>query len=201
METKNNSNFYGGIVLLILGMLFLLDNLDVLDFGDFISTFWPLALILIGIHLILKVRRSKPSEPEIDNKQVNHNDIASTDKLSESNLFGDLKLTISSDKFRGGSVSNVFGDIEIDMSKCSMVPGRSNLAINGVFGDVNVYLPTGVKFTADCSAVAGDITIEDNHREGLFPRIAYNDRDFANTEIQLMIHGSIIFGSIRIKRK
>ena len=200
MQTKKNSEFYGGLVLLILGILFLLDNLAVLDFGHFIFTFWPLALILIGIHLIMKVRKSKPSDPEFDNKHVNHNAVATTDRLSESHLFGDLKLKISSEKFSGGSVSNVFGDIEIDMSKCLLVSGRSNLAINGVFGDITVNLPTGVKFTADCSVVAGDITVEENHREGLFPRIAYKNQDFPDTEIQLTIHVSLVFGSIRIKR-
>jgi len=200
METKNNSEFYGGLVLLILGMLFLLDNLAVLDFGDFISTFWPLALILIGIHLIMKVRKNKSSDPELDNRHENHNAVASTDRLSESHLFGDLKFKISSENFRGGSVSNVFGDIEIDISKCSLVSGRSNLAVNGVFGDITVYLPTGVKFTADCSAVAGDITVEENHREGLFPRIAYKNQDYPDPDLQLTVHISLVFGSIRIKR-
>jgi len=201
MESSNNSSFYGGITLLVLGTLFLLDNMDILDFGHFISTFWPIIFIIIGIHLIVKVRKDNaPDAPENRTGTSNVNPI-STDKIVESNLFGDLKLNISSGKFKGGSISNVFGDIKVDMTACSMEPGNSRLNVNGVFGDVSIYLPAGVGVKADFSAVAGDITVEGTRREGLFPRIAHQDQNYSENAAKLEIHGSIIFGSIRINRK
>ncbi len=201
MKNENNSGFYGGVTLLTLGILFLLDNFNMLDFGDIVSTFWPVVLIIIGIFMIMKVRKVNPPGSHDDTPITGVNGQVLGDKLSENNIFGDLKLKVSSDKFTGGSVSNIFGDIEIDLSGCTMVPGRSKLNINGIFGDVSVFLPGGTRVRVDCSVVAGDITVEGNRREGLFPRVAFRDVDYSESKIQLDIQGSMIFGSIKINRK
>lgn len=43
------NGFFWGIVLIILGILFMLDNLGIIQF-DFWTIFWPMVLILIGIN-------------------------------------------------------------------------------------------------------------------------------------------------------
>ena len=42
-----------GMVIIAVGVIFLLANMDRLDFGEFISTYWPMILILIGISHLL----------------------------------------------------------------------------------------------------------------------------------------------------
>jgi predicted membrane protein len=42
-----------GGILIVLGLLFLLNSLDIMDFGDFVSTWWPLILIVFGINRIV----------------------------------------------------------------------------------------------------------------------------------------------------
>jgi len=44
---------FSGLVIIAIGVIFLLANMDRLDFGDFISTYWPMILILIGISHLL----------------------------------------------------------------------------------------------------------------------------------------------------
>jgi len=44
---------FSGLVIIAIGVVFLLVNMDKLDFGDFISTYWPMILILIGISHLL----------------------------------------------------------------------------------------------------------------------------------------------------
>lgn len=44
---------FAGLVIIAVGVIFLLANMDRLDFGDFISTYWPMILILIGISHLL----------------------------------------------------------------------------------------------------------------------------------------------------
>lgn len=48
--------FFGALIVLV-GTLFLLDNLDVMDAGDFIATWWPAALIAAGMLSLLNNRR------------------------------------------------------------------------------------------------------------------------------------------------
>lgn len=45
----NRSRMVGGIIVLGLGILFLLSNLEILDFGDS----WPLILIIVGLSLLV----------------------------------------------------------------------------------------------------------------------------------------------------
>ncbi len=48
----------GGIILVAIGGLFLLDSLDVMDFGHFTHEWWPVILILVGLS---KFRRDRQS--------------------------------------------------------------------------------------------------------------------------------------------
>ncbi|UCH66785.1 MAG: PspC domain-containing protein [Ignavibacterium sp.] len=53
-EAKRNKKVFGGTILILLGILFLLDNfLPGIEFGDY----WPLILIIIGAALIIKATK------------------------------------------------------------------------------------------------------------------------------------------------
>jgi TM2 domain-containing membrane protein YozV len=63
---KEEISLFGSIIILIIGILFLLQNLDVLRFRDIIKL-WPLFLIAVGIKLIfnyLKKEGDKKDEQD-----------------------------------------------------------------------------------------------------------------------------------------
>jgi len=53
---RSGHSVFWGIVLLVLGVLFLLGNLDIMyfDFWDFIGDWWPVILIVVGLSIIFK---------------------------------------------------------------------------------------------------------------------------------------------------
>lgn len=54
-EARSNKKVFGGTILILLGLLFLLDNLfPRFDFSDY----WPIVLIAIGIGIIIKATRN-----------------------------------------------------------------------------------------------------------------------------------------------
>jgi phage shock protein PspC (stress-responsive transcriptional regulator) len=54
-EARSNKKVFGGTILILLGILFLLDNLfPRFDFGDY----WPIILIALGVGIIIKVSRN-----------------------------------------------------------------------------------------------------------------------------------------------
>lgn len=58
-EQKQNRAMWGGIILILLGGLFLLDNfIPRFDFGDF----WPLILIGVGAGILLNAKNKKQFE-------------------------------------------------------------------------------------------------------------------------------------------
>lgn len=52
-EHKNQGRIFWGLLLILLGVVFLLDRMGRLDFGDLIGRYWPVIFILIGISILL----------------------------------------------------------------------------------------------------------------------------------------------------
>ncbi len=62
---RGNGQLIGGLVLIALGGLFLLDRFDMFDFGWMVSRFWPSALIFIGVMQILNGRYRSLTGPMV----------------------------------------------------------------------------------------------------------------------------------------
>src|SRR5437867_10046801 len=108
-------NLFIGFILITFGVLFLLDNLGVADFGEMIHDYWPLILILWGVSLLTRKRKSPPEVRSSPTAQPLDREL-----LHESSVFGDLFLSISSQNFKGGSLSTVFGDCDLDLSRAAI---------------------------------------------------------------------------------
>ena len=50
---KNQGRIFWGLLLIVVGFLFLLDRMNRLDFGDLIGRYWPVVFILIGVSILL----------------------------------------------------------------------------------------------------------------------------------------------------
>ena len=62
----NKGNFTSGIVLITLGVLFLLNQLFNINFGDW----WPVILIVVGVMMLLNNReKSKESSSETSSEE------------------------------------------------------------------------------------------------------------------------------------
>jgi hypothetical protein len=54
---RDRSSLFTGLLFIGIGTLFLLDRLDVADFGDLIRTWWPMFLVFIGVSRFFERRR------------------------------------------------------------------------------------------------------------------------------------------------
>jgi predicted membrane protein len=52
-EHKNQGRIFWGLLLVVLGFLFLFDQMGKLDFGDLVGRYWPVVFILIGVSILL----------------------------------------------------------------------------------------------------------------------------------------------------
>lgn len=199
-QRKSNNGMFWGFILVIIGILFLLDNFYILDFGDIISTFWPLILIAIGVKMLLDRRKDQP----VGNKKDEFSSSMPLDKgdkqdqISESNVFGDVVLNVKTNKFTGGSVNNVFGDIRIDLSDAKPGADIVKLFSSGVFGDITVIAPVGIPLHVNANAVAGDISIKGMKKDGIFPNLNYQDENYEQAAQKMAIQCSLVFGSVHI---
>jgi len=192
-------NLFWGLVLVTLGVLFLLDNLGVADFGQLVHDYWPLILILWGISILTK-KRSNVQEPPLAGA-VGQGTIASElsqDLVHQSNVFGDLFASILSQNFKGGSISTVFGDCDIDLSKAVFAEGEHILRIHSVFGDSTIILPKDAAVALETSTVFGQIVAMGQRKDGFSPDLKSSSTDYGTAPRRLRIVASKVFGDIKI---
>jgi predicted membrane protein len=199
-QNRRNNGMFWGFILVIIGILFLLDNFYILDFGEIISMFWPVILIAIGIKMLLDRKKdqsfdSRKYESAAANAYVKGE---KQDILSESNVFGDVVLAIKADNFTGGSVNNVFGDIRLDLSEIKPGTDLVKIFASGVFGDITVIAPAGLPLRVNANAVAGDISIKGNKKDGIFPNLNYQDDGYEQAKKKMAIQCSLVFGTVHV---
>jgi len=194
-RSKQGTPFWG-IILVIAGLLFLFNNLDIVSLHDVFHNFWPLILIVIGLYAIIKsIRRSEPDEKEKTLKE-GINLTAGDEDVFESNVFGDVKVNVNSKNFRKGTIRTVFGKLIIDLSDINVAEGENNLYLNTVFGEIRVKMAKDLPVKITATNLGGDIDIFDQRREGLNQRLVYLSDNYNQAETKLNIHCSVTFGEI-----
>jgi predicted membrane protein len=120
-----------GAILILIGLLFLLENTHLFgfEFGEFVSTYWPVALIFIGIVLIYRKAKSDDEEAwkEFVGKEY-------------SKSVGDLKLRPKSINADGLSAKHGLGDLIVDLTDCSLAAGENKLECTLGAGELKVKL-------------------------------------------------------------
>ncbi len=191
-----NGRTWIGIILILLGCIFLLEHTGVWDFGEVFGEYWPVLLILLGIWMLIRHGRERREPPGFGPITGT----ASPDFLDESNTFGDIVLRTASRQFRGGSVKGVFGDIRLDASEAELAEGEHTLAVNGVFGDVRLTLPKGVPVAIHSTTVFGHVEVFDTRREGISPAVNMESPGYAAAARKLRVHVSQVFGDVEVRQ-
>ena len=191
--------YLGPLILITLGILLLLDKLGIAEFGDIISTYWPLILILVGLRMFFRYGRSE-HHADIPNDVVfsgTTQESAAT-SISSSNVFGDVDMKITSPDFHGGSISNVFGDMNIDLSEIQLAEGEQTLKLDGVFGDMHVLVPKNIEVYVTAHSVIGDMRVLGNIKSGFGQQISYTTPNYPGATKKLRLITNQVFGSAKI---
>ncbi|MBI5019806.1 MAG: cell wall-active antibiotics response protein [Ignavibacteriales bacterium] len=190
-------NLFGGLVLITFGTLFLLDNLDVADFGEIIGNYWPLILIFWGASILINPGKKRSSTTQINNSVVNQQ--YSSDIIHQSNVFGDVNSQISSTNFKGGSISTVFGDCSVDLTSASWSDGEHELKIHGVFGDTNIILPKGSAVTINANSTLGSLMIFGQSKNGFSSDLRTKTPEYESATGKLIIRITKVLGDVRVE--
>jgi lia operon protein LiaF len=199
MGTRNHTSI-GGIILVGLGILFLLDTLDIASFGHLIATWWPLILVIIGINILMRQREEK-REKIGDVADTIFNDSThdvNSNSISYSNVFGDLDVKVKSNEFKGGFISTTFGDSHIDLSESVMVDGESLLRIDGVFGDVHLLPPKNCGVMVTAKTVFGDVSAMGSKKTGFAQEVVQKTEDYDTAPKKLKIYLNEVFGDVKV---
>lgn len=186
--------------MILFGVLFLFDNLNVLDFGDVMRNFWPLILVAVGVKIILSRRSTADAgvSPAGGEASFSAGSTYSTDYLSENRFIGDTHLQINSKAFQGGTASNFIGDVSLDLSGIALAEGQRNLTVSGFIGDVTLVAPKNVPYAIHASLTIGDLVMFGRKEDGFGLNRVYKSPEFDAAITRLNIRVSFFIGDIKI---
>ncbi len=124
------SEKFNGILLITLGVLILLRNLDVLTFS--LWRLWPVILVVFGIRLVLNALQERHGIP---------GSAFVTDVLDEWAAFGGVERKVQSPAFQGGSVSAFCGGFEIDLRNSQIVSSPVTINVFALCGGGDIRIP------------------------------------------------------------
>jgi predicted membrane protein len=169
-----------GVVLLVVGAVFLLHNLGLtrLSWGDI----WPMVLIGVGLMLIW-TRLEMPRLPPVSS--------GGTNTINEFAMFGGVERRVSVNNFAGGSASATFGGVEIDFRSADIEGEEAVLWVEAIFGGIEVTVPDRWTVIYEGQSIFGGYSDE--------TRPSLPDVPGAPPRKKLILRGRAVFGGISVK--
>jgi len=168
-----------GIIIMAVGAFFLIPHIFRETFN--INMFWPAIFIIIGVIFIATKHRGWNS--------VTSKGIIGDDFIDYVNIFSGGERQVTSSNFKGGKVTAIFGGIELDLTKATLAPGRSELEIACIFGGATFVVPDDWFVSIDVTPVLGGFSDSRKLSPGRT----------VDPSKQLVIKGAVVFGGGEVK--
>ncbi|NVK85074.1 MAG: hypothetical protein HWE21_12185 [Cytophagia bacterium] len=176
-----------GITLIIIGGVFLLDEMAEYYWWDFdfrdIFRLWPLVFVVIGASLILK--KANHSR-DYEKKNIDGGDLDFVDELA---VFGGAERMVTSKQFKGGKLTSIFGGTDLNLMNADLNHGTNVLDVFILFGGCDIRVPSDMNVKVKVTAIFGGFSDERK-------MIAENE---ANNGKELIVQGLVLFGGGSVK--
>jgi len=168
---ERNTN--GGLILLILGVVFLSTNLFQ---WNFFAVLWPVVIITIGLSILLRREGGSFNTSTTT---------TGAGKLNENVVFWGVDKIINSKEFKGGELNVAFGGIKVDLRDAKIAKEGAKLHVNCAFGGVEILVPQDCRVITNGTGILG----------GWESKVEERKVD----EPVLEITGGVAFGGVEIK--
>ncbi len=172
-------NKTGGVILLLIGFVFLTANLGIIRWGN-VFRFWPLILIIIGISIIFRSRN-------LHHWGISNDHETSADFLRSSAIFGGVDRKVVSQNFQGGNITSLFGGFDLDLRQAKISPEGCILNLTSIFGGIDILVPPDCQVSVTGTPIFGGID---------------NAQTYAATQengVKMNCNCTVLFGGIEIR--
>jgi predicted membrane protein len=188
-----------GVVILLLGLLVLLKNINMVDVGvlQIIRTYWPLLLIVLGMEAIRisqKYRRKfqrwkeeiKPEmEPEMEGGEI---------RIIRK--FGSYRFDFKNKELPSGIIELGFGEVLLDIRDAIIPEGNNVLKILSKMGSVKIRANREQPLTIQAKVFMGDVRIFESRQSGFSPEVEYKSDTFESSPSKLTLQIKQSMGEI-----
>jgi len=193
----NRREFWGFLILLI-GAVLLVNNLDFLDYSvrRFLRDLWPVILIIIGIALIVRHTGKKSTGSFDDAETLTGSQIPG----NISKVFGDLKIDLRDREADSLTFETTFGDIDLNLAGAKLKTAINRMRVSGVFGDITIIVPGDMEAFAYGATTFGDVHIFGNRESGISNRLQNQTENYDSAVTKIHISANTTFGDVKIYR-
>jgi predicted membrane protein len=166
-----------GIFLLVVGILSLLNNLNIISIPPLTRLIFPALLIWVGLNLVMRQRASRlhSESPPLPGSQ----------DLNVSTMLGGVNRKVVSNRFVSGTISAVLGGVNLDFREVAMKEDEAHLDVFAVMGGVTLMVPPDWIVESRLTPLLG----------------GYDDKTHPPKEStkRLIIRGTVAMGGVEVK--
>jgi predicted membrane protein len=140
IQPPENRQIVHGTIITFVGLLLLLNNLDVIELS--FRYIWPVIFILIGLAIVLHSAWWRKAAP-------------GRDFINLTLVFGGGEFNYNSRDFRGGKVTAIMGGGSIDLREANPVSDEIMLDVLAIMGGVEIRVPTNWQVILEGTPIFG----------------------------------------------
>jgi len=167
-----------GLIFMLFGVLFLLTTNGIIEWSS-IWKLWPIVLIIIGLSMVFKGRRS--------NWNLTNESTIGNDYIHSNAVFGGAEHAVTSQNFKGGETMALFGGVELDLREAKLSPDGCKINATALFGGVEMIVPDDWNVIITGTPIFGGIDSKSRRK------VASKDGK------DIHLHCTVLFGGVEIK--
>jgi hypothetical protein len=192
-ERRETGRTLPGYAMIVGGGLLLLNNFGLVRVRVW-ELFWPIIIVLVGAHLIMRTRGSRwplgPSQNGIASAPAS----GASGTISMFSVFGGTKRASNDRPFRGGEMTSIVGGTQLDLRQATIEPGQQAVIdVFAIMGGHEVWVPMGWTVISEVVPVLGNV--EDKR----LPPVDAGARLPSEAAPRLVLKGVVVLGGLIIK--
>lgn len=202
-RSRNDSGIVWGIILVLIGAVFLISQLDLdIDFPAW-QVSASVGLILVGLLMVIQSGRGMNAglltAALILSVSLGFAQIADFN-LEFDGAFGNTVANVNTVSELEDSYSHAFGSLTLDLRDLEVPAGETvRVDVSVVFGEAEVLLPEGVPARLDVNSVFGSVDGPNVEADGIAAGRDYTPPGWDEADRRLDVSLSTVFGSGRIR--
>jgi predicted membrane protein len=169
------ANWSGALLLIIFGGVAQLAALDIISWSD-IWKFWPLALVVIGLSIVLDRARGRDGAPT-----------DASNSVKQFAMFSATSTRNTAQEFSGGEITALFGGVELDITEAQVANRPAVLHVFAMFGGAEITVSPDMLVSAHVTPIFGGFEDKRRQRKAL-----------PGESAELIVKGTALFGAIEI---
>ncbi|WP_100406555.1 cell wall-active antibiotics response protein LiaF [Bacillus solitudinis] len=154
------------------------------------------------------IEEDKKSEVMAQNETVSSKKEQATNRFDQrfystptirKSLIGDIHYTKEQFELRDMTIWNGFGDVRLDLSKAIIPEGESVVIIQGLIGQIDVYVPDDLAITVQASAIIGDVSLFHEKHGGVNQQLYVSTQSYKQAPRRVKFILSTVIGEVKVR--